>query len=101
MAAVTSNRKDDWRTEFYKNGYPNEVIVIEDSPTPPKADPTTTNTIVIDDIEHLPPAASTRSKRSRRDQPVSNNNTQLKHIPAASNSIRKRRKITNTAQGNK
>lgn len=24
-----------WEEEFYKNGYPKEVIVIEDSPTPP------------------------------------------------------------------
>ncbi|KAI8086306.1 CMGC/CLK protein kinase [Halteromyces radiatus] len=28
-------KKENWEKEFYKNGYPTEVIVIEDSPTPP------------------------------------------------------------------
>src|SRR2546430_59597 len=30
----------NWREEFYRNGIPNEVIVIEDSPTPAKSPPT-------------------------------------------------------------
>lgn len=28
-------KKKGWESDFYKNGYPQEVIVISDSPTPP------------------------------------------------------------------
>ncbi|KAI8137855.1 kinase-like domain-containing protein [Fennellomyces sp. T-0311] len=51
VTAVPRRRGVDWPT-FYKNGYPKEVIVIEDSPP-------------------LPPAQCTRSKRKRpQDGPV-------------------------------
>ncbi|KAI9352347.1 kinase-like domain-containing protein [Pilaira anomala] len=81
--------KNDWKREFYRNGVPSEVIVIEDTPPPQqeqeqqqqqqqeqrqqeithtsnrpirRAQPT---------IPYLlgPPAASTRSKRIRKDTP--------------------------------
>ncbi|KAI9301418.1 hypothetical protein BJ944DRAFT_4890 [Cunninghamella echinulata] len=109
MATVTSNRKDDWRKEFYKNGYPKEVIVIEDSPTPPKTPEKVHNKpvrppsiITISDGDHLPPAASTRSKRNRRDLDENQKNTsqqkQKQYIsiptpPSATATIKKRRKI--------
>ncbi|SAM08409.1 hypothetical protein [Absidia glauca] len=49
MTTVASN-KNNWQTEFYKNGYPNEVIVIGDSPTPPNS-----------------PSTSTRSRQHKHD----------------------------------
>ncbi|ORY98791.1 kinase-like domain-containing protein [Syncephalastrum racemosum] len=32
LASSKQNREPDWQTEFYKNGYPKEIIVIEDTP---------------------------------------------------------------------
>ncbi|KAI7869018.1 kinase-like domain-containing protein [Spinellus fusiger] len=103
------SRKENWQAEFYKNGYPSEVIVIEDTPTPQPSPssqqqqqqqqqheeeeenlissrPTHANNMItrraiaaqlIENSNHLldntiqyntgPPAASTRSKRPRRD----------------------------------
>ncbi|CEG66931.1 Putative CMGC/CLK protein kinase [Rhizopus microsporus] len=36
---MTRKRTADWEKDFYKNGYPKEVIVIEDSPTPSPPSP--------------------------------------------------------------
>lgn len=33
------SKKRGWENDFYKNGYPKEVIVISDSPTPPPSCP--------------------------------------------------------------
>jgi dual-specificity kinase len=37
---------EDWKREFYKNGYPREVIVIEDSPTPSPLNYATTESTI-------------------------------------------------------
>ncbi|KAI8335057.1 kinase-like domain-containing protein [Chlamydoabsidia padenii] len=58
MATKTSN-KSDWQTEFYKNGYPNEVIIIADSPTPQNT-----------------PTASTRPRQLKRDYTTTTTTTQ-------------------------
>lgn len=57
----------NWETEFYKNGYPQEVIVIGDTPPPsPAAATTTTSTKrCYYHVEDGPPAAFTRSKKQR------------------------------------
>ncbi|OBZ86430.1 Dual specificity protein kinase lkh1 [Choanephora cucurbitarum] len=71
---MTSEVKKDWKADFYKNGIPKEVIVIEDTPPP-----STTNTPSIPNTSYRveqantdypvgPPATSTRSKRTRREQ---------------------------------
>jgi hypothetical protein len=36
---MTRKRTADWEKDFYKNGYPEEVIVIEDSPAPSPPSP--------------------------------------------------------------
>ncbi|KAI8327136.1 kinase-like domain-containing protein [Choanephora cucurbitarum] len=71
---MTSEVKKDWKADFYKNGIPKEVIVIEDTPPP-----STTNTPSIPNTSYRveqpntdypvgPPATSTRSKRTRKEQ---------------------------------
>lgn len=74
--------KEDWKKDFYKNGVPTEVIVIEDTPPPSLQISQTTNTHIHTNsirrtqptIPNLlgPPAASTRSKRIRKDTPKNN-----------------------------
>ncbi|KAI9272429.1 kinase-like domain-containing protein [Helicostylum pulchrum] len=74
--------KEDWKKDFYKNGVPTEVIVIEDTPPPSQQISQTTRThINTNSIRHTqptipnllgPPAASTRSKRIRKDTPKNN-----------------------------
>ncbi|KAG2232161.1 hypothetical protein INT48_006035, partial [Thamnidium elegans] len=64
--------KEDWKKDFYKNGVPTEVIVIEDTPPPSQQITQTTYTHINTNsirrtqptIPNLlgPPAASTRSK---------------------------------------
>ncbi|ORZ15259.1 kinase-like domain-containing protein [Absidia repens] len=76
MTIMASSGENNWKVEFYKNGYPDEVIVIEDSPTPPSTPLTqepsysTSTSIAQTPVSNhmLPPAASTRSKRALRDQ---------------------------------
>lgn len=34
MSTTKRNRAPNWEAEFYKNGYPKEIIVIEDTPPP-------------------------------------------------------------------
>ncbi|KAI8377781.1 kinase-like domain-containing protein [Radiomyces spectabilis] len=104
-------RPDNWEAEFYKNGYPKEVIVIEDTPTPPPEDklqhtvhlpPATTtttadaakgSTVTQDPSSQYylpPPSASTRSKRARK---VANNNGDAQVVLAVKNGA-----STNTAK---
>ncbi|KAI8094744.1 kinase-like domain-containing protein [Thamnidium elegans] len=74
--------KEDWKKDFYKNGVPTEVIVIEDTPPPSQQITQTTYTHTNTNsirrtqptIPNLlgPPAASTRSKRIRKDTPKNN-----------------------------
>lgn len=70
---MTSEVKKDWKADFYKNGIPKEVIVIEDTPPPSAANtPSAPNTSyrveqANTDYPVGPPATSTRSKRNRRD----------------------------------
>lgn len=77
MTTVATRRRKrssntDWKQDFYRNGYPTEVIVIEDSPTPaPDQQPSNGSTSNGQQQNHVqpyaaPPAASTRSKRPRR-----------------------------------
>jgi dual-specificity kinase len=74
MTTVATRRRKrsantDWKADFYRNGYPAEVIVIEDSPTPtPDQHNTHTNNQQQNHVSTYttPPAASTRSKRPRR-----------------------------------
>jgi hypothetical protein len=74
MTTVATRRRKrssntDWKADFYRNGYPAEVIVIEDSPTPtPDQLNTHTNNQQQNHVSTYttPPAASTRSKRPRR-----------------------------------
>lgn len=63
--------KEDWKSDFYKNGMPHEVIVIEDTPPPSTTPVNNTPYRVQQSIPYLlgPPAASTRSKRTRKDTP--------------------------------
>lgn len=83
--------KEDWKRDFYKNGMPTEVIVIED--TPPLSTTPVNNTPyrVEQSIPYLlgPPAASTRSKRTRKDTPK---NSELPLPPPPPPSTVKRRK---------
>lgn len=77
----------DWQKDFYKNGVPTEVIVIEDTPPPSTSNNNNTSGYHIQHtIPYLldTPAASTRSKRTRKDS-----NTQL---PSASTFAKKRKK---------
>ncbi|GAA5808174.1 hypothetical protein MFLAVUS_001558 [Mucor flavus] len=74
--------KEDWKKDFYKNGVPTEVIIIEDTPPLSQQISQTTNTHIPTNsirrtqptIPNLlgPPAASTRSKRIRKDTPKNN-----------------------------
>ncbi|KAJ2963440.1 hypothetical protein NQZ79_g1488 [Umbelopsis isabellina] len=77
MTTVATRRRKrssntDWKQDFYRNGYPTEVIVIEDSPTPaPDQQSSNGSTSNGQQQNHVqpyaaPPAASTRSKRPRR-----------------------------------
>lgn len=74
MTTVATRRRKrspntDWKADFYRNGYPAEVIVIEDSPTPTLDQHNThTNNQQQNHVSTYttPPAASTRSKRPRR-----------------------------------
>ncbi|ORY02722.1 kinase-like protein [Basidiobolus meristosporus CBS 931.73] len=83
MTAFTGQKRKkavDWNA-YYKNGYPQEVIVIEDSPPPalPSLFPTNTNTIDLSNraqelqssllAQSLP--HSTTSKRRKKDVPAS------------------------------
>ncbi|KAG1445044.1 hypothetical protein G6F56_010055 [Rhizopus delemar] len=43
---MTLKKTRDWEKEFYKNGYPKEVIVIEDSPSPSPLNYTTTESTI-------------------------------------------------------
>jgi dual-specificity kinase len=69
-----TEEKKDWKVDFYKNGIPKEVIVIEDTPPPSESNTplqitSTSSYRVQQSIPYLlgPPAASTRSKRIRKD----------------------------------
>ncbi|KAI8077745.1 kinase-like domain-containing protein [Halteromyces radiatus] len=85
MTTMAPTGKDSWQTEFYKNGYPKEVIVIEDSPTPPRTPQQESQYSSTCTLKHtplmndtiLPPAASTRSKRAIREQ-EEQQNTQVR-----------------------
>ncbi|CDH58622.1 cmgc clk protein kinase [Lichtheimia corymbifera JMRC:FSU:9682] len=44
ILSTKRNRGSNWEAEFYKNGYPKEIIVIEDTPPPDQAPATTTTT---------------------------------------------------------
>lgn len=44
ILSTKRNRGSNWEAEFYKNGYPKEIIVIEDTPPPDQATTTTTTT---------------------------------------------------------
>ncbi|KAI9267444.1 kinase-like domain-containing protein [Sporodiniella umbellata] len=58
-------QNDQWKAEFYKNGKPQEIIVIEDTPPPSNAiQPSVTN-YRVEALSPGPPAAFTRSKRAR------------------------------------
>lgn len=63
--------KEDWKRDFYKNGIPQEVIVIEDTPPPSTTPVNNTPYRVQQSIPYLlgPPASSTRSKRIRNESP--------------------------------
>ena len=69
MASVVStkrnNRGSNWEAEFYKNGYPKEIIVIEDTPPPDQTQSPSTYTVVPAPAPPLPisPTSNTRSKR--------------------------------------
>lgn len=72
-----TEEKKDWKADFYKNGIPKEVIVIEDTPPPSESNtPLQTSYHVQQRTPYLlgPPAASTRSKRIRKDSPLQTNN---------------------------
>lgn len=83
--------KEDWKRDFYKNGMPTEVIVIEDTPPPSTTPVNNTPYRVEQSIPYLlgPPAASTRSKRTRKDTPK---NSELPLPPPPPPSTVKRRK---------
>lgn len=77
MTTVATRRRKrspntDWKADFYRNGYPSEVIVIEDSPSPTHDQrQNSTSNSNAQQLNHAsayttPPAASTRSKRPRR-----------------------------------
>ncbi|KAG9305441.1 hypothetical protein G9A89_021159 [Geosiphon pyriformis] len=59
----------NWREEFYRNGYPQEIIVIEDSPTPP----------VNQQIRPLAPLVDRGMKRTRRTPPLPSAYTYYPH----------------------
>jgi dual-specificity kinase len=88
-----TEEKKDWKVDFYKNGIPKEVIVIEDTPPPSESSTPlqTTSYRVQQSIPYLlgPPAASTRSKRIRKDSPTQQNNNDLASIQTA---LKRRRK---------
>ncbi|KAI9020178.1 kinase-like domain-containing protein [Phycomyces nitens] len=130
-------RRENWQADFYKNGYPNDVIVIEDTPPPmpiqSQQQPSPLQlrpqpehpSGVIDDTTafsaarqpHLtnlatrrpatlttdhnplyytgPPAASTRSKRSRKDQDQEPENTSNQQSTSKVVIAKKRRKDYN------
>ncbi|CAO3677662.1 unnamed protein product [Rhizopus stolonifer] len=58
-------QNDHWKAEYYKNGKPQEVIVIEDTPPPSEIVNSTTINYRVEAISPGPPAAFTRSKRAR------------------------------------
>lgn len=82
--------QQDWQKDFYKNGVPAEVIVIEDTPPPTSSSSSshknTSGYHIQQTIPYLldPPAASTRSKRTRKDSNVT--------LPLSSTSTKKRKK---------
>ncbi|KAG0165840.1 dual specificity protein kinase kns1 [Apophysomyces sp. BC1034] len=85
MSTSTSRHpQKNWEAEFYKNGYPQEVIVIDDTPTPPppQQEPAVQY--------YLPPSASTRSKRLRKDQPEAETSLRIPTI------TKKRKKESST-----
>ncbi|KAK4520208.1 medium-chain fatty acid-CoA ligase faa2 [Mucor velutinosus] len=91
--------KQDWKIDFYKNGVPKEVIVIEDTPPPSSTGNSTSSTssyhVQQQSIPYLigPPAASTRSKRPRKDT-VQNSNG-LPPPPPPQQPVKRRRKDVN------
>ncbi|KAG0742334.1 hypothetical protein G6F57_005794 [Rhizopus arrhizus] len=57
-------QNDHWKADFYKNGKPKEIIVIEDTP-PPSEEVNNKSNYRVEVLSPGPPAASTRSKRTR------------------------------------
>ncbi|KAI8881692.1 kinase-like protein [Backusella circina FSU 941] len=84
----STRRNSDWKNEFYKNGVPKEVIVIEDTPPPSNGSSRHLNTSSSYQVESAyllgPPASSTRSKRLIKDSP--------KPAPQAEPKIKRRKK---------
>ncbi|KAI7882682.1 kinase-like protein [Lichtheimia hyalospora FSU 10163] len=79
------NRASNWEAEFYKNGYPKEIIVIEDTPPPDQATTTTTTKSHANASYTVVPApappthsvlnnTTTPRSSSKRQRPPHNNN---------------------------
>lgn len=111
MTTVASN-KTSWQTEFYKNGYPNEVIVIGDSPTPPNSPCksqlylrySTSKWYLLSPYTHT--AVTTRSRQQKHDllpplqQPRQSQLQKLPYSPVQTPATsRKRRKVGASIQG--
>ncbi|KAG0735570.1 hypothetical protein G6F57_013657 [Rhizopus arrhizus] len=76
---------EDWKREFYKNGYPREVIVIEDSPTPSPLNYATTESTISSSpynrkryADHQQQPINT--KRSKWNDTASNNELLAYHV---------------------
>ncbi|CDS11137.1 hypothetical protein LRAMOSA03400 [Lichtheimia ramosa] len=93
ILSTKRNRGSNWEAEFYKNGYPKEIIVIEDTPPPdqttatvPKSHANASYTVV---PAPAPPTHSafnnttttTPRSSSKRQRPAHNNNESTNTIP--------------------
>jgi dual-specificity kinase len=91
----STRRNSDWKSDFYKNGVPKEIIVIEDTPPPSSSEARHLNTsssgYQVESAYLLgPPASSTRSKRLIKDSP--------KPAPQAEPHVKRRKKEIQTTQ---
>ncbi|KAI9012094.1 hypothetical protein CLU79DRAFT_770454 [Phycomyces nitens] len=67
---ITKRRRpDDWKVEFYKNGYPKDVVVIEDTP-PPQAQMTTNDEPILPSL-YSSSASSSSTSSYHPTQPAS------------------------------
>lgn len=92
-ATTTGKRKNNigWEKDFYKNGYPQEVIVISDSPTPPPSTPSNSQQLTSSSVENLDYASSHAGVGRKR------NHHEQDHLQQQQPDLKRRKWNTNTS----